>query len=449
MKAVGRLLVIYFAGTPAMKWLTLSGLLLMLAALYVVLFLPQTQPMTAFAFAGIITFFLGTSLMPLTFGQLMQGHHARLLPGMRVKLLISAILTVLLVALPVGLMTPLAYVAGMSADVGTLFEYPSLLGYTLWLALYTYSSACIAAIWLYIIIWFVTSDRSAAGYSRGVVVLLIFLLVPAAAQRFIPGDRLSSALLHLAALGFVFSVALLGWPWLKRRCGGASLPRNVATERTRDFAGREVDVLLGNSRPWILVVMLLLPLLFTLRNDTRSAAFWLLYFSIAGVVVGGSTERILARSRTLWLRTDWSRAALFDHIERSVWRHNGIVVVALLLLQLGVAAFTRMPAMQLFAAIALLCLGTSLGTYLGLSLTRGIRLVESIAGIIVMAALMVVAAMAANPEVDRAVLRTVVIAALVAMAVLVLVLRTIARGRWARIDWSQCRREPAAVARAG
>ena len=156
MKAVGRLILTYFLGSTASKWLTGGGLVLMLGSLYALLYLPQTQSMTALAWPGVFAFFFGTSLMPLTLGRLAQSHAACVLPGARVKLLISAVLTVLLVTLPLGLMTPLIYIAGMSANVSDLFDNPWLLGYTLRMAMFTYTSACIAATWLYVFMWFIS-----------------------------------------------------------------------------------------------------------------------------------------------------------------------------------------------------------------------------------------------------------------------------------------------------
>jgi hypothetical protein len=445
MKAVARLMLTYFTGTPGSKWLTISGLLLLMASLYVVLYLPQTEHMLAFAWPGVVTFFLGSHLMPLTFGRLAQGRSASTLPGARVKLLASAILSVLLVALPVGLLTPLAYVAGMSTDVGQLRENPHLLGYTLWLAVYTYTSACIAAAWLYVLIWFVTRERGVAGFAKAMVVLLVLLLISGDPEQ-AEGPQIWSNLLQLGAFALVFSAGFLCWPRLKRwQAGRRRRPDKHAGFSAREFAGREVDLMLGNTRPWILIgSLLLLPMAATLLMGVGGPAFWLLYLSVASIIAGGGTERAPGRSRALWLRGDWSRTALFDAVEKSAWRHNGLVMFALLLLLLGLGSYTDMPAVQLASGVPLIVLGTTLSTYLGLALTRGVRVPEAFAGVLVMLAMMIIAFIA----IDDGLPRWVVAASLSVLAAAALLLRSVARRRWSRIDWSQCRRESPAL-RAG
>ena len=175
MKAIGRLLLVYFAGSRVTKWLTICGLLLLLASLYVVLYTPQTEHMLAPAVAGLIVLFCGTSLMPLTLARLAGSHAACILPGARIKLLLSAILAVLLVTLPAALIAPLAFVAGMSADVSQLFADPNLLNYTLVMAVITYTSACIAAFWLYVLIWVIGNDRSVNGVAKALLIFLVLM----------------------------------------------------------------------------------------------------------------------------------------------------------------------------------------------------------------------------------------------------------------------------------
>lgn len=435
MKAVARLLLTCFTGSPAAKWLTISGLLLILASLYVVLCLPQTEHKLEFAMPGILAFFLASSLMPLTIGRLSQSHIAGILPGVRIKLLACATLTVLMVALPAGLLTPVAYVAGMSADVSQLFKDPRLREYTLWLAAYTYTSACIAAAWIYVLVWFVTSERNTKGFFRAMVVVLVLLWISRLNDQE-PAERLRTNLQQLAVFFVVFSTGFLAWPRLKRwRAGRPRAAARNARAASRDVAGREIDLVLGNARPWVLIGVLLLPLLATLGAGGASTEFWLLYLAIAGIIAGGNSERAPARSRALWLRSDGSRAALFSAIERSAWRHNGLVMVALVLVLLGFGSFAGMPAMQMITGILLILVGTTLSTYLGLSLTRGVRVGESLLAIAVMMGLMIVAVMAANGRVDQ----RLVGGSLAVLAALAITLRWVARSRWARIDWSRCR----------
>jgi hypothetical protein len=444
MRTVARLLYTYFTGSTASKWLTISGLLLILASLYVVLYLPQTERMTALAMPGLLLFFLGSALMPLLFGRLAQSHAARILPGVRIKLLASATLTVMLVALPVGLITPLAYVAGMSANAQLLLENHRLLEYTLWLALFTYTSACIVAAWMYVLIWFITSERNVAGFAKGMAVLILLILLPPSGE---PDSnaRLQSNVWQFAAFFGIFSIGFLTWPHLKTHYAGLRSSTRKSTASAREFAGREIDLVLGNSRPWILVGVLMLPLAATLRTGPASAEFWLLYLAIAAIVAGGNAERAPARSRALWLRSEGSRAALFAAVERSTWRHNGFVMVALLLLLFALGSFTRMPAAQMATAIPLILIGTTLSTYLGLSLTRGVRLGDALLGVSAMMGMMIIAVMAANGSVRG----WIVGGSLAAAATLAIALRSVARHRWAHIDWSLCRGDTERALRTG
>jgi hypothetical protein len=443
MKAVGRLLLAYFFGTTVTRWLTIGGLLLIFASLYVVLYLPQTEHMLALVWPGIIAIFLGGSLMPLTFGRLSRSHAACMLPGARIKLLASALFTVLLVALPVGLVTPLAYVAGMSASPGILLEDRRLFEYTLWLALFTYTSACIAATWLYVFTWFVSSERNLAGFTKGIGLLIVLALIPSGESRD-EGPLLERNLQHLAVLAVVFSAGYLNWTRLRRWLAGRRrAPSSAPGVSTREFAGREIDLLLGNTRPWILIVVLLLPLAFALRTGWWAPVTWLLYLAIASVVAGGNAEKAPARSRALWLRSEGPRDTLFAVVEQSAWRHNGLVLLALILFLLAMGAYAGMPPSRMLAGMSLVVLGTVLSTYLGLMLTRGVRVPESLLAIVVMLALLVVAVVTARDDISF----WIVAAALAAMAALAVMLRSFARNRWARIDWSLCRRDAQAAPR--
>ncbi|HEX6638879.1 MAG TPA: hypothetical protein VF033_14565, partial [Steroidobacteraceae bacterium] len=203
MKAVGRLLLTYFAGSGAAKWLTISGLVLMLASVYVAVYLPRSEQMLALAMPGLIVFFLGTAPMPLIVGRLAAGHMGCVLPGLRIKLLASAVITVLLVALPVGLLTPLAFVAGMSADVARLRADPVLFEYTLGLAIFTYSAACVAFTWIYIIIWFIGSERGFAGFAKVLAITLLLSALPFSARGHMDHMLLANVL-QLALLLVIF-----------------------------------------------------------------------------------------------------------------------------------------------------------------------------------------------------------------------------------------------------
>lgn len=434
MKAVARLIISYFFGSTYSKWLTISGLLLMLASLYVLTFLPQTEHMLALAFPGIIVLFLGTTFMPLTLGRLAQSHTACILPGARLKLLTSGVLTVLLVCLPAGLLTPLLYVAGMSADFSKLHEYPELLDYTLNLALLTYTSCCIIAAWLYLFMWFVSSQRNLFGVAKAMVIMLLLMMLPARDIRDLT-TSIWGNLAQMAGMALAFGVVFFYWPRIKAQLGMRGSVPVSRDAPSRDLAGKEVDVILGTANPWVLIVSLVLPLVAISQLGDAETSFWIFFLMISTIVSGASSGQAAVRARALWLRGDWSRAELFDTVEKSTWRHNARVLLALVLSLVVIGGFIGMARQVLIVGVPLLVLGMTLSTYLGLMVTRGIRWIEGLTGAVVMLGLMFVALDAGSETMSYA----TAMATMVVLALLAAGLRQVARARWSRIDWSQCR----------
>jgi hypothetical protein len=95
------------------------------------------------------------------------------------------------------------------------------------------------------------------------------------------------------------------------------------------------------------------------------------------------------------------------------------------------------------AGLPLLVLGTLLSTYLGLMITRGLRWLEIVSGVGVMLSLMALAVLVGRERVDLA----AVIAFEIALVVLAIVARFVARRRWTQIDWMMCRPVRAMTAR--
>ena len=89
--------------------------------------------------------------------------------------------------------------------------------------------------------------------------------------------------------------------------------------------------MMGTSNPWQLVAALILPLVLATRFVREVPEVWLFFLTILSVVAGAYSGQAAARSRALWLRGQWSRTLLFTAVERSVWRHNGIVLGMLVL----------------------------------------------------------------------------------------------------------------------
>jgi hypothetical protein len=435
MKAVARLVYLYFTATPMTRALTVGGMVSCLFSLYVVTYLPQSEHMLAFAAAGQIAFFLGSTLMPLMVGRLAQGHAIRLLPHGRWKLLLSMFLTVAIVALPAGILTPFAYAAGMSAPAAVLGGHPKLLEFTINLACVIYTSSVIIAGWLYLVMWFLSSERNAAGFAKGMLVVVIMIFLPAREI----GELSASTrwnLEQLAVAWTVFGTLFLLWPRLKE--AWASRIRAIRGSRaafSRSTTGREIDLILGTGNPWLLIAAQLIPIVIASRVGVRLPAIWLYFLTIFSTVTGAMAGQAAERSRALWLRGSWSRAGLFTEVEKSFLRHNCIVLSLLLVLMTLIGSQAGYSVVILAAGLPLLVLGTAVSTYLGLMLTRGLRWPEALLGIAVTITLMCVPLMLQAPDSNL----SAVVVIEVLLALVALVFRSVAARRWRGIDWTQCR----------
>ena len=443
MKAVARLVWSYFTGTPVLRAFTIGGLTLMAIDFYILATQPQAGEKFWLAILGIIVFFIGSALMPVMFGRLARSHAAGVLPGGRVKLLISVFVTILLVAIPAGVLAPAGFVSG-NISVPEFMKDPRARDYVLQLSAITFTSAVLFAGWMYLAMWFLTSQRNMAGLFKGLLVITLVIFAPAREIRDLTVTLLWN-LQQIAVIWIVFGAGFLLWPRFKAARARRSRERFPGFDRALagNTAGREFDVMLGTANPWMLVAALVLPLLLATRFVREFPAVWIYFLTICSVVTGAFTGQAAERSRALWLRGDWSRPSLFASVERSVWRHNGVVLGVLMLVTVGIGKYARFSPTLLMAGLPLLVLGTLLSTYLGLMITRGLRWLEIVSGVGVMLSLMALAVLVARERVDLA----AVIALEIVLVVLAIVARFVARRRWTQIDWMMCRPDRAMTVR--
>jgi hypothetical protein len=382
-------------------------------------------------------------------GRMAQGHLMTLLPFGRLKLLVSAFFTVVIVSLPPALYVAFGY---PPPEEGALPD-PSrmvLIGPRAddVLAI-TYTGTFLAFGWLYLAIWFVTSQRSMAGYLKGLLVVLAILLVPRRDILSLRDEAVRNAW-WIAIFWAVFGTAFLLWPRWKVFVARLPVPRGVGAFFSRRGSGNEIDVVLGTSNPWLLAAAQTVPIAIAARTQLYSAAVWLFYLTIFSTVAGAIAGQAAERSRGLWLRGGWSRADLFRHVEHSFWRHNSVVLGVLIALMIGIGSYKALPPSLLAVGLPLLALGTLSSTYLGLMVTRGLRGFETLLAIAVMLTLMTVAMLAAQSSVLAGApsgdLR-LVIGLEVLLAILCVGLRFVARRRWSEIDWMICRPDRALSAR--
>jgi hypothetical protein len=461
MKAVARLVLTYAFGTRILRWFSAVGFIVLIAAAVLLAFLPQSEWLLGLPFIGAAMLFLGSALMPLMFGRMARSHLIRVLPWGRVKLLMSAFITVALVALPLPLVSLFAMhqamdvyaMNGFYGDAAPHVRLPSaevLAGYWQHLLQLVYvqlSGSFLTTGWLYLALWFITSERSLTGYMKGLLVILLIMLYPlrAIAER---SMTLEGSLTHIAVVWFVFGAGFLLWPRWKAFIEGRRLrpPGSFGTLMQRQLSGREIDLMLGTANPWLLIAGQVVPIVFAGTIGFYSAEVWLFYLTIFSTIAGAIACQAAERSRVLWLRGNWSRGELFAHVERSFWRHNRFVMGALIALMVGIGSYAQLPVSLLAIGLPLLILSTMLSTYLGLMVTRGLRFAEGALAVGVMLALMAVAVIAARADGEtRDILIVVGIEAI--MAIAVFVLRSAARARWERIDWMLCRPDRAMRAR--
>jgi hypothetical protein len=443
MRAVARLVVTYFTCSPLLMLFSAAGLALFIFAGLAIRYYPGGEFPAALMWA-LLLLFVGSALMPLQFGRLARSHIIRVLPHGRLKVLISAYLTVLIVAAPAPWLVYHAYANATIPASATPEQLTKMLGYAAQVGWSTLTFTVLTASWLYLALYFFTSQRSTGGLVKGLLVILVLILGPTRKLQEL-SFTMAGSLTQIGVSWFVFGAGFLLWPrWKAYRARFRFAPGDRLGEfLRRQIAGREIDLMLGTANPWLLTFAQVVPIIIASTIGFYSAAVWLFYLTIFSTVAGAIAGQAAERSRSLWLRGRWTRAELFFQVERSFWRHNSFVLGVLVALMIGIGSYAALPVSLLAAGLPLLALGTILSTYLGLMTTRGLRWLDAILAMAVMIALMLVAVLAARSNDPETNYLPAVAALEVGLALLALVFRAMAKRRWLRIDWTQCRPERA------
>jgi hypothetical protein len=438
MKAIARLIYTYFTGTALLRFITSVGLLAGVGGSLLLLYLPPltggsgnpsrwSLAMEAFFFlapvAGVLCFVFGASLLPSMFARLAASHYLYVLPFGRAKLLASAFATVALSALfASGIIVMYYYDTPLALDL--VFERALAVSF-------------ITTSFLYVVVW-LTGRSGSIGLLVGSLVTVAALIVP---LRFImlPSMSLAGPWTAAAVLWTAFAMVFLLAPRLESPLGRL---RHVIAGLTGSSyrGGGEIDFVLGTARPWTLAAGQAVPIViasYFLSAVAVMTPIWLFFLTIVSVTSGAVATLAATRSRALWLRSRWTRAELFSHVEGSFWRYNCYTLGVLLLLLVALGDYLGAPTRVLALGMGLLALGTALSTYIGLIVTARIGLSDAALATVAMLALMATAVYASRPATP-----TAATAALEAgLAVLTLVVREIARHRWTRLDWMLCRPE--------
>jgi ABC-type Na+ transport system ATPase subunit NatA len=368
------------------------------------------------------------------------GHRPDLLildePHGRLKLFLSALITVALVAIPAPLLDAIAQYLLMPRPMADSFTFSQTVRIGLQIFGWIFPTTLLAVSWLYVAIYFVTSDRSVLGLAKCLLVVIALIYVPS--QRIVALDpQFTWTALECVLTWAAFAAWLFLIPYFRHGTAFRGVTRRFArrTETDRHASGHEFEWLLGTARPWLLALAMLFPVAIQTLVGFRLPNTWLFYLTLFSAISGGLAGRAAERSRSIWLRARWSREELFSHVEAAFWKHNSFALVLLLVLLVAVVRYYELPRRVIPLGIPLLVLGMVLSTYLGLMMTKGLRWFESTLAIAVILALMGVAVLAAD---EASNMRTVV-ALEVMFALSAITLRFVARHRWHHIDWMLCR----------
>jgi hypothetical protein len=442
VKAILRLVITYFTGTPLLRAITVLGVIGLGAGTAALLYLPrlvaseggpsrfalwQETVLTLLPIAGLLCLTFGASLLPALFTRLASSHYIYVLPYGRVKLLVSACATITLIAL-VAALTITAYYYRSPLALEPVFERAFVVSLL---------TLCL----LYVVLWFTRRSGSATGLLVGALVTIATLVLPI---RFIgwPSRPLAAYWVGCGVLWAMFAVGFLLAPRYKRALGRLKQAMERIAGATYDGGG-EIDFLIGTARPWALALGQVVPILIAAyflngfqRNMAPSAPSpWLFFLTILSILSGAIASVAATRSRGLWLRAHWTRAELFRRVEDAFWRHNSYALGVLLVMLVGVGTYFYLPTATLAFGMGLLILGTALSTYLGLMITARIGWIDAALAVATMIALMLVAVYASAPSTPPA--KIVAFEALLVGAAFML--RHVARRRWTNLDWMLCR----------
>jgi len=436
VKAVLRLVTVYFTGTRVQRWMSILTLILLALGILglrkysALLFVgPKTHISNgSIAFSALVwlvpilsvlTLFFSAALMPLVVGHLARTKHLRVLPYGRSRLLISILPVLGLVAILFAGVVDTLY-ASLPIDQGPVF------GRAMAIAALTFSP-------MYVFVWLISRAKGALGSLGGAMLIIPCLALP---FHFVqipqPPLRLPLAIggaIFVAGAG-AFLLAPMWRSWMLSAAPKWRIPRPEIQSKYQP--GRELALLVGVSRPWMLSVWLIFPVGVATLFIT-SANIWLCYFMLCSVICGGISSLSVSRSRTLWLRGPWSRNQLLAHVEALHWKQNAYCASVLIVLLVTIGSYLGFRTNLLAIGIPLLLAGAAVGTYLGLMMTRGIGWLDAGCAVGTMLLMLAIALYAVDMPL------TVLIGLGAAIIGLSIAFRTLAQRRWRQLDWVLCR----------
>jgi hypothetical protein len=429
-------MTVYFTGTRAQRWMSLSTLILLTLGIVglwkysaLVLVGPKIKVSSgSIAFSallwmvpilGVLTLFFSAALMPIVFGHLARIKLLHALPYGRSKLLISALLVLGIVAFMFAGVVEALYMSFPIAQ-GPIF------GKAMAIAALTFSP-------MYAFVWLISRAKGALGSLGGAMLIIPCLALPFHFVQ-VPQPPMRMPLVIGGVIFVVCAGAFLLAPRWRGWAPSVAPKWKIPRPQTRSgyHLGSEFALVVGVARPWMLSVWLVFPVAVA-TLFVRSANIWLCYFVLCSVICGGISSLSVSRSRSLWLRGPWCRSQLLSLLEALHWRQNAYCVSVLLVLLVAIGSYLGFRTNLLAIGIPLLSVGAAVGTYLGLMMTRGIGWLDAMCAAGTMLLMLVIALYGVD-------MPTAVLIGLDAAVIgLSIAFRTVAQRRWKQLDWVLCR----------
>jgi hypothetical protein len=465
MKGIARTVIQLIYGSGLQRWLVRIGLCLTILGFGALKsgWYPGAQPL--FAFTGILAAGI-TVVSPVVVGAIMfralsAPRSVQLIPHGRLKLLLGALSTQVLLALFMAACMTTQLMDGPGAHA-SLLGATTASGFMAVIIAYAFS----ALTFIFLNFYFAMQSR------LGALVWVAYIFAPQLLSHAFPQLHLGARLVTQEGMITVLSASALAWPvfalsYIRRRhinviqdwklLGLGASPLAGAAPRHRSLARATSDgtpkrygqqqavriLLTGTtsvrqrlfSTGIISAFFLIAMLTITSGNvSDRSAFVWAFMACVfAGITPTFQMRLKSLRAKSLWLTARMGREDLFTTLEKQSW--NTLLPLAGTAMALGTALLMAKmhgapPPAQLVSILAVpLTIGAS-WIYIGMLLVRGRRLLDTalLAGYTV---LLMVELFSAVLESPTSALPSLLGANIIALPLL----RLIAQRRWQNIDW--------------
>ena len=375
----------------------------------------------AMPWLGLVLILAATALLPKIVEQICRGRGAWTLPGGRLSVLLSTILTAGVLASMTAIGATVAFLDfPVPIDLARVFYRTLLMAFIDIGLIY-------AAIWL-------VGKTSGIWRLVGLIGVVVAITIPlryiGSIPRFTPLEGLG------LASWLAFGALVLSGGRLRHALN--AVRTRIANVARRTFPhvgyaeGTEVALLLGTTRPWVVAIGQVVPIA-AMFWFVKVPSIWIVFLATFSAISGAISSQAAARSRRLWLRYDWTRAQIHSRVESGYWQYSAWSLSVLVLIYLALSIYSAFELPAIVLGTSLIALGSIASLYLGLTLTRSLGWFESALAILTMVALTLGAFAIIREQWPVAVQLQVL------LAVLAVIFRSLGRSRWLALDWMRCR----------